>query len=313
MTRAADIPTILEAMSEPDLWAPHFRGPSWDRWKVFLAALFGLPMTTEQVEIFRHHTGRTTPPSAPARECWCCCGRRSGKSAIAGAVSTYLSVFGDWSRFLAAGEVASSMTISPDRRQSRIVARFQKGLLKSVPMLAAMIEGETKDTIELSNRTVLEVMTSDPSTLRGYVSFVIINDEVCFLPCENSAQPDREILIAERPSLVSLPGSLLLSISSPYSRRGEMFEAHERHWARDGDPILFWKGTSLEMNPTLDQKIIAEAYERDALSAASEFGAEFRSDLERLISLEVLDSIEDADRPLILPYEGEEETEEVAP
>jgi hypothetical protein len=34
---------ILTAMDHPDLFARWFQGESWDGWRVFLAALFGLP------------------------------------------------------------------------------------------------------------------------------------------------------------------------------------------------------------------------------------------------------------------------------
>jgi len=35
-------PTILEAMTDERLFAPFFRGPSWEPWKAFLSALFAL-------------------------------------------------------------------------------------------------------------------------------------------------------------------------------------------------------------------------------------------------------------------------------
>jgi hypothetical protein len=38
-------PTILEAIDHPQIWAPWFRvRTSWEPWRVFLAALFGLPL-----------------------------------------------------------------------------------------------------------------------------------------------------------------------------------------------------------------------------------------------------------------------------
>lgn len=35
---------ILEALDDPSLSGPHFRGPSWTAWRAFLTAAFGLPM-----------------------------------------------------------------------------------------------------------------------------------------------------------------------------------------------------------------------------------------------------------------------------
>lgn len=299
-------PTILEVMDT--VFSRWFAGESktWARWRVFLAALFGLPMTPAQLAIYQHHTGRITPPTLPAREAWVCAGRRSGKSIVAALVSLYLSLFRDWTQFLGPGEVATAMVVSPDRKQSRVIGRFQRGLVRSSPMIEAMLAGIGKDGFEFKNATVLETQTADPSTLRGYVAHLIVNDEIAFLPTENSAEPDSEILIAERPCLASLPGSLLLSISSPYARRGSLYDAYQAHFGKDGDPVLFWKGTSLEMNPTLDSAIIAAAFELDAASASAEWGGEFRSDCERLFTEAMLDAVTDYDRPLILPYEPEE-------
>jgi hypothetical protein len=38
--------TIIDVLADPVLFAPHFRGPSWNPWKVFLAALFSLPLSS---------------------------------------------------------------------------------------------------------------------------------------------------------------------------------------------------------------------------------------------------------------------------
>jgi hypothetical protein len=40
---------ILEAIDDPLLFTPWFRNATtWNAWRAFLAALFGLPMTAEQ-------------------------------------------------------------------------------------------------------------------------------------------------------------------------------------------------------------------------------------------------------------------------
>ena len=299
--------TILEAMEDDRAFGRFFRGDSWTAWKAFLAALFALPPTDEQRALYQKHTGRSLWPAVPFREAWLCCGRRSGKSLIAALISTYLAVFRDHAQHLGPGEVATAMVVSPDRRQSRIVGRFQRGFFRGVPALTSMVTNETRDSLELSNQTVLEAQTADERTLRGYSALLIINDEIAFLPTESNASPDSEILNAERPCLVSLPESLLLSISSPYARRGELWNAYERHFGRDDSPALFWKATSLEMNPSLDAHIIAAAFEQDAAVAQAEWNANFRSDCERPFSAEMLEMATDDDRPLVLPPDFSEE------
>ncbi len=36
--------TLLDAMQDAALFGPWFRGKTWDGWRVFLSALFSLPM-----------------------------------------------------------------------------------------------------------------------------------------------------------------------------------------------------------------------------------------------------------------------------
>ena len=36
---------ILQAIDDQKVFGQHFRGGTWDVWRVFLAALFGLPLT----------------------------------------------------------------------------------------------------------------------------------------------------------------------------------------------------------------------------------------------------------------------------
>jgi hypothetical protein len=63
---------ILQAMADPVLfgkhfwkpWKAHFSGNSWGSWQVFLGALFGLPLSDDQLALFRLCTGRQTAPTA---------------------------------------------------------------------------------------------------------------------------------------------------------------------------------------------------------------------------------------------------------
>jgi hypothetical protein len=89
--------SILDTTSDPHLFASHFKKRKlWEAWFAFLAALFGLPLTEEQAEIYRKHTGRQNPPSTPSSTAWLVIGRRGGKSFVLALVSVYLSCFRDW-------------------------------------------------------------------------------------------------------------------------------------------------------------------------------------------------------------------------
>jgi hypothetical protein len=81
---------------------------------------------------------------------------------------------------------------------------------------------------------------------------------------------------------------MLLCASSPYSRRGALFDAYARWHGKDDAPVLVWQAATRIMNPTVPQAVIDEALEKDQASAAAEYLAEFRSDLEGFVSLDAV-------------------------
>jgi hypothetical protein len=63
---------------------------------VFLASLFALHLTPEQLALYQRHTGRNAPPGVRPSEAWLVCGRRSGKSFVLATVAVFLAAFRDW-------------------------------------------------------------------------------------------------------------------------------------------------------------------------------------------------------------------------
>jgi hypothetical protein len=120
----------------------------------------------------------------------------------------------------------------------------------------------------------------------------VIADEAAFwYSDEFSANTDAEILNAVRPGLATTGGPLIIA-SSPYARRGVLWEAYRRHFGADGDPrILVAQGASRDFNPSLPQAVVDRAMERDAASASAEYMAQFRSDIESFIGIEPLQRV----------------------
>src|SRR5262249_42022691 len=184
--------TVLRALRAPTPLGPAFTGPTWDAWQVFLKAVFGLPMTDVEVALYGQHTGRTSPPTSPAREAWVVAGRRAGKSRIAAATAVYLACFRDYEHILAAGEVGTLPIIAADRRQARTVMGYVVGLLDSCPILAGLVTNRTAESLEVG-RVRIEVHTASWRALRGYTVVGAVLDEVAFWRSDDSANPDVEI------------------------------------------------------------------------------------------------------------------------
>jgi hypothetical protein len=290
---------ILAAMNDPKLFRKTFqpkkglfrKGPgidSWRSWRVFLATLFGLPMDADALEIYKKHTGREDVATVAYREAYLVAGRRSGKSIIASLVAVFVATLRDYREFLAPGEQGVVMVLAADRKQARTIFNYISAFLDS-PLLRTLVVSKRKESIDLSTGIRIEVHTSNYRSVRGVTLIAAICDELAFWQDENSANPDTEVLNALRPACATIPNALLLGISSPYARRGQLFNAYKEHFGKQSD-VLVWQGASLDMNPTLPASVVESAYRKDPSSAQAEYGAQFRTDVETFISLETVES-----------------------
>jgi hypothetical protein len=284
---------IIEAINDPGLFRPLFKDlETWRSWIVFLKALFALAMTEEELTLYRQCTGRENPPSEPFTEAWCPTGRRSGKSMIAALVAVFLACFRDYQKYLAPGERAHILIVAADRAQAGVILRYIKGFLASNPMLSKLVEAERAESVDLTNRITIQVMTCSYRSIRGFTVVAVLADEIAFWRSEeNSANPANEVLRAVRPSLATIPDSLLLAISSPWARTGPLWQAFNRHYGRDDSDVMVWNAPTQVMNPCIKASVITRDYLEDPEAAASEWGAEFRSDLESYLSLEALEAV----------------------
>ena len=181
--------------------------------------------------------------------------------------------------------------------------RYISGLLHATSLLEGMIANETKEAVELTNRITIEIHAASYRSIRGYTVVAAICDEIAFWRTDDSANPDTEILHALRPTMATVPGGLMLCISSPYARRGELYRAYRDHYGRASD-VLVWQADTRTMNPTVPETFITEAYPQDAAVAAAEYGAEFRRDIESFVSREAVEACVIPGRRALPPVSG---------
>ena len=109
----------------------------------------------------------------------------------------------------------------------------------------------------------IEIHTANFRTIRGYTVVGAVCDEVAFWPTADAANPDTETLNALRPAMATIPDALLLCLSSPYARRGELWRAYREHYGKDGDPVLVIQAPTRALNPTVPQAVIDRAMAKD--------------------------------------------------
>src|SRR5262249_41042711 len=203
-------------------------------------------------------------------------------------IAVFLAVFRDWRPYLAPGEVGTIKIIATDRKQARVIHRYCRALIGEVPAFGELLARDADDEIILTNGIAIEISAASFRSVRGYTLIAVLCDEIAYWRTEEtSSNPDIEILAPLRPSMTTIPGAMLLCASSPYAKRGELWNAFRRWHGNEAAPALVWHAPTRTMNPTVRQRIIDEAYEQDPARASAEYGAEFRSDLESYLSREV--------------------------
>ena len=281
--------SIIQAIEDQKIFGSLFKDQStWASWKAALKAIFGLPLSSGELKTFRKFTGRKKQPENPFKETFLIVGRRGGKSFISALIAVYLAVFKDWSEFLRPGEIGYIMCIASDRKQAGVVLSYVRAILR-LPIFKGMVVNETKEEIELNNQVAIAVHTCSYRSLRGFTVLAAVCDEIAFWRHEG-ANPAKEILTALRPAMGTVPDSLLLCISTPYSRTGPLYEAFRDKYQKDDPDSLVWVAPTREMNPTIDQKIIDKALKEDYSAARAEWMAEFREDVETFLPTEMIEA-----------------------
>jgi hypothetical protein len=281
-------------------------GPTWARALGILKVTFGLPLDADELSFFQKHTGRKELPTKVI-ESLLAAGRRGGKSRIDAVVGFYLGIRFDPAR-LAPGELAMVPIIAADRKQSRVVFSYLRALCDTSEF-KPYVHRVLKESVELRNGVNVEVMTASYRTIRGYTVVGAVLDELAFWRDEaTSDNPDSEILDALRPGMSTVPDALLFASSSPYARRGAMFDIYDRYYSVDDPHVLVWNCDTKSLNPTVAPHVIERAFAEDPIAAASEYGQDgrvvFRRDVEAFLDPEAVRAVTMQDRRELPPMPG---------
>jgi hypothetical protein len=230
-------------------------------------------------------------------------GRRSGKDSIASAIAT-TAAFTDYRQFLRPGERASVLCLAVDREQARIVHRYITGYFRDVPLLQRLAVRETDDGLELVNNCDVVVATNSFRSVRGRTIAAVVFDEVAFWRDETCASPDVETYNAVLPGLVTLPGAMLIGITTAYRRAGLAYSKFAEAFGKNDPDVLVVYGPARTFNPLLPQSVIDAALARDPEAARAEWLSEWRSDLSDFIDRALVESAIDRGVVARPPHHG---------
>lgn len=280
--------TMRRALEDPALIGQIIAGPSWIAWRVLLIAAMGEALTDEEREVFRRFTGRGHEPGMQVDELFAIVGRRGGKSRAIAVLVVYVATCVDHSSSLSIGERGLALIIAENQKQAAVVFGYVDGIFAAVPMFEELVVDRNVLLLRLANGIDVEVRAADYRGLRGPTYIIVVCDEWAFVAAVGAVNSDTEILNAVRPAL-STTGGLLAVISSPYSKRGEVYETFKAHYGEGGDPrVLVARGASRDFNPSLPQGVVDRAMKRDPVAAKAEYGGEFRSDVDGYVDVEMI-------------------------
>jgi hypothetical protein len=271
---------IIEAMFDRRAFGKQFHDPAtWSNWVVCLKTIYGLQLTSQELEIFRACTGRAHPRPGGYEEVFIIAGRQGGKSTTMGFVAAYEAALGGWEKKVGPGEQWNIFCLADTREQAGIVFGNIKRFLKPFQRL---VRRETNDELDLVNGAHIAVKASDFRSVRGWRLALVVLDEVGFFPNDNVD----ELVSALTPSII--PGGRLIGISSPNRKAGSLWALYEKFWGRDDADTLVFKAPTKLLNPTFSDRKIARDMERDPERCRAEYEAEFRDDTGALFDGEKL-------------------------
>lgn len=295
---------INDFMASDELTPGNFEGKSWAAWRSILAATFGLPPADP--ELFTRLAGGRSAPTERVRELWAIAGRRSGKTNATAGIAVYLATIGaavdGLLDKLAPGERGVVALLAVDRQQAKVALRYIAGMFEASPVLAQMVVKRDAEALHLDNRISIEVSTNNYRSVRGRTLLAAVLDEVAFFRDDQSANPDVETYRAILPGLATT-GGLLVGISSPYAKRGLLYQKWRKHYGQDGD-ILVIQGATPDFNPTIPTSVITDAEADDPAAARAEWFGLFRDDVEGFLTREVVEACT-RPSPLVIPYNRE--------
>jgi hypothetical protein len=294
--------TIIEAMD--GIFRPWFPGDTWGGWKAVLKAMDALPMTADEIAFFKSIAGGREPPTRRVSEVVAAAARRTGKDSVASVVAAHAAALFDQQERLRPGERAQILCLACDQSQAKIVFGYIKSYFDGIPQLKTMVTRETASTFELSNGVDVTVATNSFRSVRGKPIYLAILDEAAFMRSETSASPDTELYAALRPALLTIPGSRIIIISSPYRKSGLLWERYKKFFGKNDDNTLVIQAAVRQLNPTISQEAVDAEIQADPAAAVSELLGQFRDDIGGYVDLAVVEAAVDRGVSVRAPVKG---------
>lgn len=267
--------------------------------EVILKSIYGLPLTPEELIIFKTITGLSSyPEGIEWQEITAILPRRSGKT---NQITTNLAIYEACGRDhnISLGSIPTVMIVASEkRRQARIAFNYILRKLESSKVLSQMIRNITAEEIQLTNKVSIMVFPCDSARVRGHSLIMLVADEVAAWRSEG-VNPDVDIIDSARPGL-DFAYSKIIKISTPGGMFGEIYNDHQQFYGKENEDILvFGSGghSTKYFNPSYSQAKLDRFKKRKPFVYQTEHLAEFRK-TQGMFDPLIIDSLVNDNRPI---------------
>ncbi len=278
---------------------------SWSSWFACGRVVYGLPVHNPRaLRLIKECTGRDISKLSKNGYTTVILfiGRRGGKSKMSAGMAINEALFSGREKFLSSGERGLVSVISPSRFQSKIVLGYISGALHGSEILESQIVREDRESILLNNGVMIQILTGDFKSSRGFTQLCVIVEELNFfcISEESRVKNAAELVNSIRPSLLTTGGKLIC-ISTKYRKSGWGFRQWQKYYGKDNDRTLVWTAPTTVMNPTISESEIQELVAEDPSAGRAEFLDCWREDIEQFLPIEVIQACVIAGRKQLLP------------
>jgi hypothetical protein len=239
--------------------------PSSPAWRCVIKALYGTPLTPDELALFRELSGLESPPEGGSDEFLAVVGRRGGKSEAIARLATFEACHGGHAVALAPGQTALIPIITPVREQAQQIVGYAHGIA-ALPQVRPFVAGEpTLHGVRFVTGVEIRVMTADAVAVSGPTVVCAVRDELAKFPGDDAATSDREIDNSLRPALapvIGAPRRRLVGITSAYIREGIAFETDRDAFGKPDSGVLVVRGPTELFNPNIDRAWLARERRR---------------------------------------------------
>jgi hypothetical protein len=244
--------------------------------EVVLRSLYGMPLSDEQIELYRKLTTNEMPfkPDIEKTEAVWAVGARGGKSTLASIIALYESICRGhiWKKYLQEGEVGYCVLVATRQAQSEAIIQRNATRLLEQSKVAYMLEDSWQAELSLKNKMRIVSMPCNSTAARGLPIFLLVFDEIGHYRVEG-VKADEKIYSSLRPRQAQFPGSKCLLISTPSAKMGLFWDMFAEGFSIPGRLTI--QAATRTINPTIPADFIAKEFRRDADNAAREFDARF--------------------------------------